>query len=110
MLAGFGPRFDLDEATALKLGRPFGSGLGQGLICGAVIGSFQVLGLSRGEVAEDEQKNRYATYDLVREFQKLFRERRGSVVCRDLLGVDLGTEEGGPRPRSGISSPLSVRG
>jgi C_GCAxxG_C_C family probable redox protein len=34
------------------------------------------------------------TYAAVREFVRRFSEKNGSVVCRDLLGCDLGTPEG----------------
>ena len=68
--------------------------MGIGGICGAVTGSFLVLGLWVGDGMEERQA-RYRTYDLVREFVKEFQRRRGTILCTDLLnGVDISTPEG----------------
>ena len=76
------------------LGRAFGSGMGLGNLCGAVTGAFMVLGFAVRD-ADDERQARFKTYDLVREFIRRFEARRGSIMCRELLGgVDLGTEAG----------------
>ena len=44
--------------------------------------------------APSEKEARYRAYDLAREFVRLFEKKRGTIICRDLLGVDLGTQEG----------------
>ena len=94
VLMGYGESFGLDREESLKTTRAFGSGMGLGWTCGAVSGAFMILGHSV-ENAESERDARYKTYDLVAEFVRRFKERHGSVVCKDLLsGVDLGTEEG----------------
>ena len=79
---------------AIKLGRAFGSGMGQGGVCGALVGGYMILGLAlQGET--DEGRARYKTYDLVREFTGHFTARHGTIVCKDLLGgVDPSTEAG----------------
>ncbi|MFB3818672.1 MAG: C-GCAxxG-C-C family protein [Candidatus Methylomirabilales bacterium] len=94
MLAGCGERFGLDRRTAFRLARGFGSGMGTGNLCGAVTGAFMVLGFVAGEDA-DERRARFRTYDLVAEFSRRFEARRGSLLCKTLLGgVDVGTEAG----------------
>jgi C_GCAxxG_C_C family probable redox protein len=93
-LAGFGQDFGLDKDMAVTLGRAFGSGMGMGNICGALCGSFMILGF-KYQGLDEEQEARYKTYDLVREFVSRFKARRGSIVCKELLGgVDLATREG----------------
>jgi C_GCAxxG_C_C family probable redox protein len=79
---------------AIKLARAFGSGMGQGEVCGALVGGYMILGLTlQGET--DEGRARYKTYDLVREFTGHFTARHGTIVCKDLLGgVDPSTEAG----------------
>ena len=79
---------------AMRLGRAFGSGMGQGGVCGVLVGAFMILGLTfQGET--DERRARYGTYDLVREFTGRFRARHGTIVCKELLGgVDPSTEAG----------------
>jgi C_GCAxxG_C_C family probable redox protein len=93
MLAGFGELYGLDRSTALKLARAFGSGMGMGRECGAVTGALMILGLKVQE-ASSEKETRYRVYDLVRELVRRFEEKRGTIICKDLLGVDLGTPEG----------------
>jgi C_GCAxxG_C_C family probable redox protein len=93
MLAGFGEPYGLDRPTAFKLARAFGSGMGMGRECGAVTGALMILGFKVQEAAS-EKETRYRVYDLAREFVRLFEEKRGTILCKDLLGVDLGTPEG----------------
>ncbi len=94
MLAGFGEQFALEQDHAFKLGRGFGSGMGTGGLCGAVTGSFMILGYLAGDDA-DERRARFRTYDLVAEFSRQFEARRGTLVCKSLLGgIDVGTEAG----------------
>jgi C_GCAxxG_C_C family probable redox protein len=93
MLVGFGELYGLDRSTAIKLARAFGSGMGTGRECGAVTGALMILGLKVQE-ASSEKETRYRVYDLVKEFVRLFEEKRGTILCKDLLGVDTGTQEG----------------
>ena len=84
----------LDEAAAIKLGTAFGGGMGRmGGVCGAVTGAVLVLGLRYGDpVAGSESKEQI--YRLVRSFVEEFRELHGSILCRELLGCEIGTQEG----------------
>jgi len=94
MLAGCGEPFGLERGRAFKIARAFGAGMGTGGLCGAATGAFMVLGFVVGEDA-DERRARYRTYDLVREFSRKFEARRGTLICKTLLGgVDLGTAAG----------------
>lgn len=94
ILAGFGEQYGLDRETAFTLARAFGSGMGRGGICGALIGAFMILGFKfQGE--KDEHQARYKTYDLVKEFIERFERSYGTIVCKELLGgVNLATEDG----------------
>ena len=67
--------------------------MGMGRECGAVTGALMILGFKVQE-ATSEKETRYRVYDLAREFVRLFEEKRGTILCKDLLGVDLGTPEG----------------
>lgn len=68
--------------------------MGLGHTCGALSGSFMVLGF-KNQGQENEQQARYKTYDLVKEFVRHFKARHGTIICRELLkGVDLSTEAG----------------
>jgi len=68
--------------------------MGRGRECGAVTGAFMIIGF-RVKGGTDERETRYRTYDMVREFVRLFEARHGTTICKELLGgVDPGTEEG----------------
>jgi C_GCAxxG_C_C family probable redox protein len=95
VLCVFAEEMGLEEETALRIATGFGGGMGRtGGTCGAVTGAFMVLGLARGMRDPGENIKKDSTYTLVREFAERFRGKRGSVECRELLGVDVGTAEG----------------
>jgi C_GCAxxG_C_C family probable redox protein len=70
--------------------------MGLGMECGAVTGAFMVIGL-RVEGEKDERDARFKSYDLVKEFIHRFEARHGTILCRELIGVDLGTPGGRER-------------
>ncbi|MDL2217788.1 C-GCAxxG-C-C family protein [Christensenellaceae bacterium OttesenSCG-928-M15] len=80
----------LDKETALKLSCGLGAGMGRlGHVCGAVSGAYLLLGLKYGQAQSNDKEAKEKTYALVQEFSKKFKERNGTTICRDLLGVDL---------------------
>jgi C_GCAxxG_C_C family probable redox protein len=62
--------------------------------CGAVTGAFMVIGLKYGKTRAEDDDARDKTYELADEFVAGFKERHGSIVCRELLGCDPGNPEG----------------
>jgi C_GCAxxG_C_C family probable redox protein len=95
VLAAFSARYGLDEATALKVSCAYGGGIARSAeTCGAVSGALMVIGLAHGKAALDDDAAKERTYALTREFWRRFGARQGSLVCRELLGVDIGTPEG----------------
>jgi C_GCAxxG_C_C family probable redox protein len=101
VLASFAGRLGLSRADALRLGRGLGMGMAQGLTCGAVSAAILALGLAEGPASPDDREPRFRCYDRVEEFSEEFRQRHGSIACRDLIGVDLGTAEGRKRAQEG---------
>jgi C_GCAxxG_C_C family probable redox protein len=95
VLAACGRQFGIDEPTALRIACGFGGGCGrQGLTCGAVSGAFMVIGLKYGMTVQGDSAAKERTYALIREFSTRFTDRNGSVMCKELLGCDIGTPEG----------------
>jgi len=95
ILSTYGPRYGLDEKTSIRIALGFGAGMGRlGATCGAVTGAFMVLSLKHAleNVSNNERKEN--TYAAIREFAKRFEARNGSIVCKELLGCNLGTPEG----------------
>ena len=94
ILMSFAPGLGLDQDQAARLARGLGMGMAQGLVCGAVSGAMLVLGLAQGPRQAEERAPRFACYKALTDFCKRFEEVHGSITCRDLLGVDLGTAQG----------------
>lgn len=85
----------LSRETALKVSQSFGGGMGQmGETCGAVTGAFMVIGLKYGRTRVDDDEAKVKTYKLVKEFSEKFKASNGTIICRELLGCDIGTSEG----------------
>jgi C_GCAxxG_C_C family probable redox protein len=95
ILSTYADDLGMDKNMTLRITTPFGSGIARmGDLCGAVTGAIMVIGLKHGRTRIEDQEPRERAYSLVHEFVKRFKERKGSIVCRDLLGCDPGTEEG----------------
>lgn len=92
VFCAFAPTWGIPEETALKLVSPFGGGVAhRGEVCGAVTGALMALGLARGSARVEEKDN---TYRIAEEFLERFRERHGSILCRELIGCDISTPDG----------------
>jgi hypothetical protein len=59
-----------------------------------VAGALILLGLTQGDAGHQEPQARSQVKQVARRFLELFQQRQGSIVCRQLLGVDPSTEEG----------------
>jgi len=107
----FAPRFGLEEKTALMIASPFGGGVArQGQICGAVTGALMAIGLARGSSTPEKKE---ATYQLSQEFLRRFEAEHKTILCRELVGYDIGSPEEYAKAReSGVFTnvcPLVVR-
>ncbi len=85
----------VDEAA--RMASSFGAGMGRlREVCGAVSGALLVLGMARGYSDPTDNNAKSDHYHLVQEFAARFKEKNGSIVCRELLaGVDVTP---GPNP------------
>ena len=93
--------YDLD--TSARMSSSFGGGLGRlRETCGVVSAAALVLGILKGYDDPEDYEAKKRHYALVREFAERFRERNGSISCRELLTrAGLQPESGGaPEPRS----------
>ncbi len=91
----YGPEFGLSREMALKVSGAFGGGMaGMGETCGAVTGALMVIGLRHGRTNAEDTETKEKAYNLVKEFVEHFKSRNESIVCRELLGCDIGTPEG----------------
>ena len=91
----------LDPDAAARLSASFGGGMGRlREVCGTVSGALLALGALRGYADPTDPAAKAAHYRLVQEYARRFRERNGSIVCRELLRDVPVTPGGVPEPRT----------
>jgi C_GCAxxG_C_C family probable redox protein len=89
----------IDERTVKLMASGFGGGMGrEQLTCGAVAGAVMAVGC-RWFDPDDVAASKERVYARTREVLRRFRQQHGSVSCRELLGIDIGTPEGQAQAR-----------
>lgn len=81
----------LDEKTIFKLTEALGAGMGnmEGT-CGAVSGACILAGLKNSTGNLDLPNSKADTYKISKEILSSFMEQNGSVICKELKGIDTG--------------------
>lgn len=89
----------MDFETAVKLATSFGGGMGRMReVCGTCSGMFLVAGMLTGNANGADREAKKANYEVVQKLAARFREKNGSIICRELLaGVKI-FEEGTANP------------
>lgn len=91
VLCSYAKELGIDEETLFRISEGFGAGMG-GMMqtCGAVTAMFMALGLanSSGDLQACDTKPQ--TMKKVRELAAEFEKKNGSIVCRELKGIDTG--------------------
>jgi C_GCAxxG_C_C family probable redox protein len=94
----FSADLGIDEITALKIASGFGSGMASGETCGAVTGSYMVIGLKHGHASVDPDDKAFTKSRII-EFNRMFKDRHETLKCRELIGYDISTPEGAEAAR-----------
>ncbi len=90
VLSVYAQEFGLTKDQANKIACGFGSGLSRtNQLCGAVTGAIMVIGLKYGKTDPDDSVQRELTFKVVNEFNQRFKALNCSLMCSELLGVDL---------------------
>ena len=101
VLLAFSDVTGLEDDTALRMSSSFGGGLGRMReVCGAVSGAAMVLGLVRGYSNPEDHQAKREHYALVQEFARRFKEKNGSIICRELLSGTNTKKGNGPEERT----------
>lgn len=92
VLGVFCEELGLDFNTAMKIACSFGGGMGRMReVCGTVSGMFMAAGLAFSST-EATGANKANQYKIVQELAQRFRDKNGSIICRELLeGVENST-------------------
>lgn len=97
VFAAFCEDMGMDFETALKLSSSFGGGMGRlREVCGAVSGMFAIAGMKYGYTDPKDAEAKAAHYKLIQELATQFKAENGSIICRELLGLD--SEPDSPTP------------
>ena len=95
VVTSYSDKMNYDNGLALSISCGFGGGMGKlQETCGAVTGSFMVLGIYNCIKFSDNKERKEATYPMVQKFSEQFKHINGSTDCISLLKCDLKTEEG----------------
>ena len=95
VLCALSHRTGLSEDASLKIATAFGTGIARNqLVCGAVTGALMAIGLKHGMGLDSALENKKNTYNIANDFIDEFKVKHKSIVCLDLLGVDMNTPEG----------------
>ena len=94
VFAAFADEFGLDEELAKRLACGLGGGVGRMReVCGAVSAAAMIIGMRLGP---DKAK----AYPAIQDFCRRFKDRAGSIVCRELLAGTGATTGGTPDART----------
>ena len=88
----FAPDLGLDETAALKIASGFGGGMACAETCGAVTGSYMVIGMKYGHFSPDPEK-KAQTKEKIQEFNRKFKNVHGTLICKKLTGYDISIPE-----------------
>lgn len=85
VLGVFCEEFGLDFETAMKIASSFGGGMGRMReVCGTVSGMFMAAGLAFAS-SSDSASTKGEQYKRIQELAKKFKDKNGSIICRELL-------------------------
>lgn len=89
VVGAFAGDIGVDLDTAMRLASPFGGGMGRMReVCGAVSGMFIVLGYYYGNDDPKDPARKTEIYERVQELANTFKRENGSIICRELLGLN----------------------
>ena len=79
----------IEKEKLLRMVSSFGGGMGRlREVCGAVSGMFLVAGALYGYDDPQDMQAKKEHYARIQELAAQFREKTGSIVCRELLGLE----------------------
>ncbi len=89
VFGAFSEDLGVDFKTAVKTSSSFGAGMGRlREVCGAVSGMFMVVGYKYGYTDPKDYAAKTEHYKLIQELGNKFKEITGSIICRELLGLN----------------------
>lgn len=101
VVLAFAPETGMDPGALARLSSSFGGGLGRlREVCGAVSGMAIVAGLLYGYDDPADGQAKAAHYERIQTLAKKFEAENGSIICRELLGLNRKHDAPVPEARS----------
>ena len=101
VVLAFCDEIGMDKETALKISSSFGGGMGRlREVCGAVSGMFMILGLIDGYSDPADKEGKTNHYKLIQDKAEIFKNKNGSIICRELTGLESGKDRYVPADRT----------
>lgn len=89
VVAAFADLYGLDDIMAKRIAAGFGGGVGRmRMMCGTVSALVILVGLDCGQTEGSDREGKSACYKAVQELLEEFKQRNGSIICADLLGLN----------------------
>ena len=101
VFASFADVLGMSVEDAAKIASPFGAGFGKlREVCGAVSGMTLAAGYLKGYDDPADYEGKKELYRLIQNMCAEFKEREGTLICRELLGLKEGEDLAEPSVRT----------
>ena len=101
VFAAFADVVGMSVEEAAQLASPFGAGFGKlREVCGAVSGMTMLAGKLKGYSDPKAREEKVELYKLIQKMCAEFEEKEGSIICRELRGLEKGEDLGEPAVRT----------
>ena len=101
VLLAFEDVLEVDRSALLRMASGFGGGMARMReVCGTVTAMAMIAGFLSPAENPSDMNQRRDNYALVQKFAARFKEEKGSIVCREILGLRK------PEPGAPMESPM----
>lgn len=101
VVLAFLDELNMKEEDIIKISSSFGGGMGRlREVCGTVSGMFIVAGALYGYNDPEDFDSKKEHYERIQDLAEQFKKENGSIVCRELLGLDRQKDEPTPERRT----------
>ncbi len=101
VFAAFADVLGMSVEEAAKIASPFGAGFGKlREVCGAVSGMTLAAGYLKGYNDPADYEGKKELYALIQKMCGEFEAQKGTIICRDLLGLQKGEDQAEPSIRT----------
>lgn len=92
---------EMELKDAVKLISAYGAGFGKlREVCGAVSGMTALAGMLKGYHDPNERQGKIELYQLTQKMANEFKERQGTIICREMLNLKPGEDLPEPAVRT----------